>query len=168
MGRQVAYWIVQENGENKRLPAFGEKSGRRIAWLVYGTERRLGEVRGTPLLSLVLQSLKEIDRYRDSTQRKAVINSILAMFIEKSDDKPGTLPMQGGAVRNDKVDVVDGDGTNRDFKLSSQIPGLVMQELQTGEKPVAFRSQGTEESFGIFESAVMQAVAWAHEVPLRS
>ncbi len=164
-GRQVAYWVTQEDGSSKRLPAFGEKSKRRIAWLVYGTEHRIGEVRGTPLLSLVLQSLKEIDRYRDSTQRKAVINSILAMFIEKGEGKMGTLPVQGGAVRNSKVEVTDSDGTSRDFTMSSQIPGLVMQELQTGEKPVAFRSQGTEESFGVFESAVMQAVAWANEMP---
>ena len=164
-GVHVAFWVTQVDGSSKRLPAFGEKSGRRIAWLVYGCEKRLDEVRGTPLLSLVLQSLKEIDRYRDSTQRKAVINSILAMFIEKTDDKPSSLPVQGGAVRNDKVAVSDSDGTARTFNIANQIPGVVFEELQKGEKPVGFRSQGTEESFGIFESAVMQAIAWTNEVP---
>jgi capsid protein len=74
LGRQVAYWITQKDGTAKRLPAFGEKSGRRLAWLVYGCDKRLDEVRGEPLLAIVLQSLKEIDRYRDSTQRKATIN----------------------------------------------------------------------------------------------
>ena len=58
-GRQVAYHVRQADGTFKRLPAFGEKSGRRIAWLVYGTDKRLDEVRGQPLLALVLQSLKE-------------------------------------------------------------------------------------------------------------
>lgn len=163
--RIVAHWILQEDGSSKRLPAFGEKTGRRISWLVYGCDKRLDEVRGTPLLSLILQSLKEVDRYRDAVQRKAVINSVLAMFIKKTSDKMGTLPVTGGAVRRDQITVTDDDGAQRQFNIAGQIPGLVMEELQTGEEPVGFRSQGTEESFGVFESAVMQAVAWANEVP---
>ena len=93
VGRVAAHWIKQDDGTFKRMPAFGEKSGRRISWLVYGTDKRLDDVRGQPLLSIVLQSLKEIDRYRDSAQRKAVINSVLAMFIKKGQDKAGTLPV---------------------------------------------------------------------------
>lgn len=166
IGRVVAHWVQQKNGTSKRLAAFSERTGRKISWLVYGTEKRLDEVRGEPLLSLILQSLKEIDRYRDASQRKAVINSILAMFIKKTEDKPGTLPMQGGAIRNDQTTLTDeGNVSPRQFNIAGQIPGLVMEELQHGEEPVGFRSQGTEESFGVFESAVMQGVAWANEIP---
>lgn len=164
-GRIVAYWIEQKDGEHKRMPAFGEKSGRRMAWLLYGTEKRLGNLRGEPLLSIILQSLKEVDRYRDSSQRKAVINSLLAMFIKKTENRPGTLPATGAAVRRDTVTTRDSDGTTRQFKLQGQIPGLVMEELQVGEEPVGFRSQGTEETFGTFEAAILQAIAWANEIP---
>lgn len=165
-GRHVAYWITgDEFGEFRRLPAYGERSGRRLAWLVYGTDQRLGDVRGTPLLSLVLQSLKEIDRYRDSTQRKAVINSMLALFIKKTQDKMGTLPVSRSAVRRDSVDVEDSDGTTRGFKMDSLIPGVVLQELQTGEEPVGFHNQGVDEKFGAFEEAIIRAIAWANEVP---
>lgn len=165
VGRVAAHWVKQDDGTSKRIPAFGEKSGRRISWLVYGTDKRLDDLRGQPLLSLVLQSLKEIDRYRDSAQRKAVINSILAMFIKKTDDKPGTLPVTGGAVRKDKATVTDSDGGQRQYNIASQIPGLVMEELQTGEEPVGFHSQGTDVNFGTFEEAIIQAVAWANEIP---
>jgi len=166
-GRETAYWVRQTDGSFKRLPAYGEKSGRRLAWLVFGTEKRLDEVRGQPLLSIVLQSLKEIDRYRDSVQRKAVINSILAMFIKKSADKPGTLPMAGAAVRRDKVDVSDNTTgtTPRQFNLAKYIPGLVIDELQEGEEPVTKGGEGTDVNFGTFEEAIIQAVAWANEVP---
>src|SRR6202012_36186 len=85
-GRHVAFWVTQEDGSAQRLPAFGEKSGRRLAWLVYGTEKRVDDVRGKPLLSLVLQSLREIDRYRDSVQLKATINSLVATYITKTKD----------------------------------------------------------------------------------
>lgn len=166
-GRHVAYWVVQDDGTSKRLPAWGERSGRRIAWLVYANDRRLGQTRGVPLLSLVLQSLKEIDRYRDSTQRKAVINSMLAMFIEKTQDKPGTAPIGGGAVRRGagRVESGSGDLPARSFGAADIMPGLVIEELQHGERPQAFQTNGTTEQFGIFEEAVIQAVAWSHEVP---
>lgn len=164
VGRIVAYWIRQSDSSFKRLPAFGEKSGKRLAWLVFGTDKRLDDVRGQPLLSLVLQSLKEIDRYRDATSRKAVINSMLAMFIKKTEDKPGTLPVQGGAIRRDTVSVDSGNTGTRDFQLAGQIPGIVFEELQHGEEPVAFNN-GTDEQFGTFEESIIQAVAWCLEIP---
>ena len=164
-GRVVAHWVKQDDGGSKRLAAFGEKSGRRISWLVYGTDKLLDDIRGQPLLSIVLQSLKEIDRYRDSAQRKAVINSILAMFIKKTEDKVGSLPVTGGAVRRDQAVVTETDGSTRNFNIASQIPGLVMEELQVGEEPIGFHSQGTDVNFGVFEEAIIQSVAWANEIP---
>ena len=171
-GRHVAYWIVKQSQsspfglpESERLPAFGAKTGRRTAWLLYGTDKRLDDVRGKPLLALVLQSLKEIDRYRDSVQRKAVINAILAMFIEKGEPLPGTRPITGGAIRRNQDTTVDSAGTPRLFNVAEQIPGLVLDELQHGEKPHGFQSNGTDEKFGDFEEAIIQAVAWANEVP---
>jgi capsid protein len=163
--RQVAYWVRQKDGTTKRLPAFGERSGRRIAWLVYGTDKRLDDVRGQPILSLVLQSLKEIDRYRDSVQRKAVINSVLAMFIKKTEDKMGTLPITGGAVRRDTATVTDGDGSTRDFNIAGQVPGLILEELQQGEEPVGFNSSGIDLAFADFEAAIINTIAWANELP---
>lgn len=164
-GRLVAHWIKQDDGVFKRLPAFGEKSGRRISWLVYGTDKRLDDVRGQPLLSIVLQSLKEVDRYRDSTQRKAVINSIIALSVEKGEDKMGTLPITGGAVRKDTATVTDSDGGTRSFNIASQIPGVIAEELQQGEKLNFHGAGGTDLDFGVFEESIIQAVAWANEIP---
>lgn len=166
VGRLVAHWIKQDdNITSKRMPAFGEKSGRRISWLVYGTDKRLDDIRGQPLLALVLQSLKEVDRYRDSTQRKAVINSIIAMSVEKTLDKMGTLPGQGGAVRKDSATINDGDGTTRTLNISKMIPGVTVDEMQVGEKLQMHGGQGTDLSFPLFEEAIIQAIAWAHEIP---
>lgn len=169
--RVVAYWVRQDDDKSgtvqklKRMPAFGERSGRRIAWLVFGTDKRLDDVRGQPMLSIVLQSLKEIDRYRDSAQRKAVINSILAMFIEKGEDKLGSLPMTSGAVRRDQVTTADGDGGQRVHNVNTMIPGVVMEDLQVGEKPHAFESAASDINFGDFEEAIISGVSWANEIP---
>lgn len=163
--RHVAFWIRQEDGTSKRLPAFGERSRRKTAWLVYGTDKRLDEVRGEPILSLVMQSLKEIDRYRDAVQRKAVLNSILAMFIKKTSDKPGTKPLTGGAVRLDQAALSNPDGSTRQFNLTGQIPGLILEELQEGEEPKAYDSSNTDINFATFEAAIINAFAWANEIP---
>jgi len=165
--RQVAYWIMQDDGTFKRVPAFGEKSGRRIAWLHYGTERRVEDVRGEPLLAVILQSLKEIDRYRDSTQRKAVINSLLAMFIKKTQEVPGSTLMSGAAVRKTDVAVGDNDtpSSTRNLQLYGYQPGIVAEELSFGEEPVMKGGEGTDINFPVFEEAIIQAVAWCNEVP---
>jgi capsid protein len=165
LGRVVAHWINQDDGSTKRIAAESERSGRKISWLIYGTDKRLDELRGQPLLAIVMQSLKEIDRYRDSTQRKALNNSMLAMFIRKTEDKMGTLPVTGGAVRRGTAQVTESDGTKRRFNVADQIPGVVMEELQTGEEPVLLGGQGTDLNFGQFEEAIIQSIAWALEIP---
>lgn len=163
--RVVAYWILTDDGKFERLPAFGERSGRRLAWLVFGTDKRLDDVRGQPILSIILQSLKELDRYRDSAQRKALINSILAMFIKKTEDKIGSLPITGGAQRRDAGIIQGSDGVERKFDIAQQIPGVVFEELQQGEEPVGFDSQGTDINFPGFEKAIIQSIGWAMGIP---
>jgi capsid protein len=165
LGRHVAYWILQETGKWKRLPAYGEKSGRKLAWLVYGTEKRDHETRGTPMLALVLQSLAEIDRYRDSVQRKATINSMLAMFIQKDEERMGTRPLTSGAIRRSAGQAVGDDNVIRSFNAQGHIPGIVFDELNVGEKPMGFGNSGTDDKFGEFEEAIVQAMAWHLEVP---
>lgn len=164
-GRHVAFWIRQSDGSARRLPAYGEKSGRRLAWLVYGSDKRLDQVRGKPILALALQAMLEIDRYRDSTQRKATINSMLAMFVEKAQAGPGTRPMAAGAVRVGSIANTEDAGAPRRFNVAEHIPGIVLDELAAGEVPRAFPSNGTDLAFPEFERAIIAGVAWGYEVP---
>lgn len=172
-GRHVAYYVNKIAGdtasllnlESSRIPANGPKSGRKIAWLVYGSKRLLDDIRGIPLLGLIAQSLKEIDRYRDSEQRAAVVNSILAMYIKKGENKPGTRPMTGGAVRKGSETIVDQDGTTRDFAINKWIPGMTIDELQMGEEPVSFDTKRPSVNFAAFEDALISAISWSTEIP---
>lgn len=166
-GRHVAYWAKQEDDTFKRIPAFGEKSGKRIAWMVYGCDKRHEDVRGEPILSLILQSLKEIDRYRDSTQRKATINSLLAMFIERTADKAPSGALTGAAVRKGSVTVVDNtaDTAGQSYQVNELSPGTIVEKLEIGETIKGFPSHGTDEKFGEFEEAVIQAIAWSLQIP---
>jgi lambda family phage portal protein len=164
-GRQVAYWVLQEDGTSKRLLARGPKSGRRIAWMIYGTDKRLDAVRGEPILSIILQSLAEVDRYRDATTRKAVLNSFLAMFVKKEQPTPGTLPLAHGATLVETATTTDSSGNERQFTAQEYLPGMMINELAVGETPQAFKADGTDEKFGNFEAAMVQGIAWALEIP---
>lgn len=164
-GRVVAHHVRQEDFTSRRIPAYGPRSRRRLSWLVYGTEKRLNDTRGEPLLSLVVSSLKEVDRYRDAVQRKAAVNALYVMFIKKGEDKMGTTPITNGAIRRDAVQVSDTDGTKRTLNVAKQIPGVFIDELQHGEEPVQMTSQGIDLAFGPFEEAIIQAIAWANEIP---
>ena len=167
-GRHVAFYTNKfEKGKTRsiRIPANGPKSGRKIAWLLYGSKRLLDDIRGLPLLGIVAQSLKEIDRYRDSEQRAAVVNSMLAMFIKKGSNKPGTRPLAGGAKRRDSVDVTQGDGSTREFAIDKWIPGMTIDELAQDEEPVSFDTKRPSQGFHVFEDAIISAIAWTNEVP---
>ena len=180
-GRQVAYHVSRASPfrdtlapfsasdisslETTRIPAFGERSGKRMAWLVYGTDFRQDDVRGQPLLSIILQSLKEIDRYRDSEQRAATVNSLLAMFIEKDQGVLGTKPITGGAIRQDRISGTGLDGQAREYNLANSIPGLVFEDLAPGEKPKSFDAVRPNVNYAQFEAAVLAAIAWANEIP---
>jgi len=168
-GRHVAYWLtsITSTGERKieRLPRVGA-SGRRVAWLVYGTDKLVDEVRGEPLLSLILQSLREVDRYRDSVQRKAVINAMLAVFIKKEQQTVGTRPITGGATVRGAAVATGGPGTTpKSYRFTEMLPGAVLDELAPGEEPHGFQPNGTDEKFGDFEAAIVYAIAWALEIP---
>lgn len=167
-GRHIAFYVNTVDGVevvSKRIPANGPKSGRKIAWLLYGSKRLLDDVRGLPLLGLVAQSLKDMDDSRTSEQRAQLVNSMLAMFVRKDQDKPGTRPLRGGAKRRDTEEVEQGDGTTREFSVDKWIPGMVIDELQVGEEPVSFDSKRPNAGYAAFEDAIVSAIAWANEIP---
>ena len=165
-GKHLAYWVTQDDGTSKRLPAYGSNTNRRMAWLYYGSDKRMDQVRGQPILSLILQSLKEIDRFRDSAQRKAVVNAMIALFVTKDGDGVGTRPVAAGATRRTKG-VTNGEGGQGQAKLSAQSmnPGLAIDRLAPGEKIQGFQNTGADQSFSDFEQGILQGLAWALEIP---
>jgi capsid protein len=168
-GVHTAFYVeTLENGriKSKRIPATGEKSGRKIAWLIYGTDKKLDDVRGEPLLSLVLYMLKEINRAMDSEQRAATINAMLPLFIKKGEKVVGSNPWNGGASARGDVEVTDHTtSTTSARKIIGGVPGQVFDELAHGEEPVSFNTQRPSASFGKFEEIILNTVAWSQELP---
>lgn len=164
-GKQVAYWVSEDGSmETTRVPAYA-KDGRRMAWLVYGSMRRLGNVRGEPLLSTVLQSIRELDKYRGSVQRRAVVQSMFAVFLKKTENVQGTFNPNSAAVRRTVQNNGTANDPDRKFKTADLIPGIVIEELSQGEEPVAFGNNTADLHFQEFEEAITCAIAWSNGVP---
>ena len=124
-GRTAAYWVKPDDGTDpQRIPAKGATLGPpHCVACVRHREETGRRARRAATCRWSCNPLKEIDRYRDSVQRKAVINSILAMFIKKTEDKQGTRPMTGGAVRRGQATTTDLDGGKREFNIAEPSAG---------------------------------------------
>lgn len=167
--RQVAYHVYVEktNGigyEYKRIPAFGEKSGRRIAWLVYGSDKLLDEIRGEPILANMLYMLKELDRYRDAATRAAVVNSLYPFLLVKTEKGVSDIPF--GAVRRDEdVQVTDSNGiSTQTLNFGYDNPGTIHQ-LPYGIGVEGLNFQKTDINLGKFEEIITNVFAWTLEIP---
>ena len=170
IGKIVAYWINAKNAmtrvyETERIPAYGEKSGRRIAWLIYGSDKLLDEVRGEPIISCMLYMLKELDRARDAELRAATINALLPMFFKKTEKGPNIGMFGQGAVRNDTENLIDFDGNSKNWAVTKTIPGQVADTLPFGIEPVSFNTQRPNVNFGKFEEMIINVFAWMLEMP---
>lgn len=166
-GKHVGYYV--KNGTVDILnetfvyvPAVG-KSGRRVSWMVYGPVKREDGIRGEPLLGVAIQPLKDISDYRGSTQLKAKLNAMIAMFIKRTNPVK-TMPISAGAVRKESI-TGDSTGATAAVQLNKLEPGIVMQALEPGEEPYAYSTNGTDESFGAFEASIMVGVAWGLQIP---
>jgi lambda family phage portal protein len=158
--RVVAYWV-----KNKRIPAFGEKSKRRLAWMVYGTQKLIDHTRGIPLLGCALQALREIDRYTDSELRASFLNSILTAWIKKT-DSPGAMPQFGrAAITNQDVEATQVDGSTKTSTFSQFLPGIMLDKLAPGEEPVSFNTSRPNLNFGDFVKVILSGVAWGNGLP---
>ena len=169
-GRHVAYYIqkiVDAKIEFERVPVKGEKSGRQISWMIYGSEKRADEVRGEPLLACVLGMLKDIDRYKDAEVRAAVINALIAFTVQKDENTVvGTRPtagLQRPSVVPGGAAVVPERNGHQPIQLMQ--PGTVFDDLAPGEKVVSYQTNRPNVNYAVFEGAILDAICWSLEIP---
>lgn len=92
-GEHIAYFVYGSDGKFYRVPRLGKKTGRLMAILVYGSRYRIDEVRGMPLISAVLESLRKLDRYKEATVGSAEERQKIAYAIEHGKNSTGENPL---------------------------------------------------------------------------
>jgi capsid protein len=89
----IAYYVLGADKKIYRVTRIGEKSGRVMAYMHYGNKYRLDNVRGLPLLSSVLETIKKLDRYKEATVGSAEERQKIAYSIEHTADSTGENPL---------------------------------------------------------------------------
>lgn len=139
-----------------RVEAYGKITGRRNVLHVM-TRERIGARRGVPLLSPVIEALKQLGRYTDAELIAAVVNGYMAVFIEttqESDEKPlGEVE----DAQDEPVDKKDGDSIEWG-------PGSVI-DLAPGEKANAVNPGRPNSNFDGFVCSIARQIGAALELP---
>lgn len=177
-GKKVAFHVRSETNGTihfERIPTRGEKSGRLISWMVYGSETLLDDTRGEPFLADTLYMLKDLDRYRDAETRAAVINAMLAFFVERtaesakgarpSDGLSRLRPTVGTEPPAEPKDYNPLPGKQLGDDMRQMKPGTFFDDLDPGQKIVSPATNRPNVNFRIFEEAIISALAWTHGIP---
>jgi len=91
-GRHIRYYIRQRDFSFKVVEAFGVNSGMQMAFMCYGIKYRLDNVRGVPLFSVVLESLKKMERYKEATVGSAEERQKIIMQVVHKEFSTGENP----------------------------------------------------------------------------
>jgi capsid protein len=101
-GEHVAFYVLTEDadyilGKFKRIEARGAKTGRLLAWMVYGDKHRIDHVRGIPNITQILEKVEKLDRYTEAAVGSAEERAKIVFAIEHNKDSDGENPMLGKA-----------------------------------------------------------------------
>lgn len=92
-GEHVAYYLRKNYTEFTRIPAYGAKTNRRQAWLMRSRQATTSDTRGLSLFSAVLQTVEQMDAYKDATLGTAEENANIAYTVEHNQFSDGSNPM---------------------------------------------------------------------------
>ncbi|MGC0151033.1 phage portal protein [Chromobacterium vaccinii] len=143
-------------GEWARIPARTAWGRKRVIHL--HEKERTGQSRGKPLFAAVIQQFKMIDKYAGAELDAAVINAMMAAFIETEMGGAELMEMFGGADGM-KREVGRRNKGRPKLKSGSVIP------LYPGEKVQPFMPARPAAQFEAFVVAVLRQIAAALGLP---
>ena len=164
-GEVVAYHIAKHHPlsfdyqnpvrEWVRVEAYGGATGRRNVIHIMHRER-VGQVRGIPFLSPVIESLKQLERYPEAELTAAVVSGLVTVFIQKENNSEEP-PIGEGIEEEYLVDTED----ENSIELA---PGAVI-DLGENEKANMTNPGRPNANFDGFVMSVIKQIGCALEVP---
>ncbi len=163
-GAPVAYWIkrthpgdtfmLAEEDDWQRLPAT-TKFGRQRVLHIHDKERT-GQTRGKPLLTSVLPLFKTLDHYERSELQAAVVNAMIAAFVETPLDNDAISDLFGG-------DVNDYMKARNEWRLRLQSGAII--PVFPGDKVSAFTPSRPNSGYGQFVENVLRHIGTGLNLP---
>jgi len=170
--RHLGYYMHHSSRNNQVstefsfIPAYGKKSKRRVAWLYGNGSKTVNDLRSMPILGTILQNLNEVDKYLDSEQRAALLNSMIAISHTAGEGTGlNASPFAQGAVRRVNQDVTQDDGTTNNLQFEQYGPGMVVSNLANGEEIKSFANDRPNVNFGKYIETAIKIMSMAKGIP---
>lgn len=175
-GKHIAYFVnVKPNGKDlivnyERIPAYGVKTGKRLAWMISGEKVSPDHVRSVPAISQSLEKINKLDRYTEASVTKAEQAANIVYTIVHDKDSTGESPTDRAIQqkRNPNVllpdmpsDRVLADGLAN--KITETTSGQAFN-MTNGSKLESF-STSIEGSFSGFHEAVFNTISAGVDIP---
>ena len=138
----------------QRVEAFGKKTGRRNVLHIMESER-IGQARGVPMLSPIIEAARKVGQYTESELVAAVVASMFTVFI--STENPNEPLGQSPIPEDERVD----DDDPESYELGN---GAVVT-LGTNEKAQIANPSRPYTGFDNFVVAISRQMGAALELP---
>lgn len=139
-----------------RVRAYGKKSGRQNILHLFEAERP-EQRRGVPILSPVVESLKQLGRYTEAELMAAVVSGMFTVFITSENPNGGT------AMLSPSID--SSESQSDDEEISYKLGNGSIIELAEGESIKESNPGRPNAAFDGFVVAVCRQIGAALEVP---
>jgi lambda family phage portal protein len=173
-GAPLAYWIKKTHpGDSfvgaatfawmaaaddwRRIPTLTPWGRKRV--LHIHDKERTGQSRGKPLFSAVMKQFRMLDKYQSSELQAAVINAMIAAFVETPLDQDSMVEMFGGDTDQYLAD------RNAYIKNRVRLKGGAVMPLYPGDKMSSFSPNRPSDKFAPFVDAMNRHVAASLNMP---
>ena len=159
-GNVVGYNIKNRNPNSEltgqpRLEDMYILSGRNILHIFQ--RERIGQHRGVPFLSPVIEQLKQLSRYTDAELMAAVVSGMYSVFFEHA-------PREDGAYGEDEYAVDANFGETIEGITADMMMGSVM-DLPEGVKATSLSPGRPNQNFGQFIESLAHQIGGALGIP---
>lgn len=169
-GIQVAFYVLKSFNKFERIPVKGDSNHLTFAFLVYGLRYRIDFQRGMPLISVVLETLKKMERYKEAVVGSAEERAKIIFSIQHNRDSTGENPMLNNMVKafdhdgHTGEDLPKDDANNLLANTMAATTNKQIFNLPIGAELKALESK-TELQFKDFYGVNVDLIAAALEIP---
>lgn len=171
-GEHVAYFIQVKDknsifGKFERILCYGEKSKRKLAWIIYGEKISPDHVRAIPQLTQVLEKISKLDRYTEATVGKAEQGANIPYTIEHDQHSTGEDVLQELKNKRNNITI----DANANHRLADGLANKITETTSNlvFNMPVGAKLKGmtptTDNSYEAFERANFNKIAASDGMP---
>ena len=146
------YWSAEQKWE--RIPAFTDFGRRRVIHI--HDINRIGQSRGKPILSSIMPMFKMLDHYERSELQAAIVNAMIAAFIETPMDNEGLNELFGGS---------SDDYLNAKKDWQVKLEGGSIIPIFPGDKVAPFTPSRPNSAYGAFVENLLRHIGTGLNIP---